>query len=211
MTLGVIIGTGTGGGIVIDRRVIEGRNGVGGEWGHNPLPWPSADESPGALCYCGRRGCIETFLSGPGLSADFERATGEAVGGEQLVGRAAGGDAAAEAALVRYEHRMARALASIINVLDPDVIVLGGGLSNIQRLYKRVPALWGDWVFSDSVDTPLLKAAHGDASGVRGRRGSGRLDVRGSTFEVRRSTFGVRASTFRFSSIQGEWRGCGGR
>jgi fructokinase len=168
VVFGVIIGTGTGGGIVIDRRVIEGRNGVGGEWGHNPLPWPSADESPGALCYCGRRGCIETFLSGPGLSADFERATGEAVGGEQLVGRAAGGDAAAEAALVRYEHRMARALASIINVLDPDVIVLGGGLSNIQRLYKRVPALWGDWVFSDSVDTPLLKAAHGDASGVRG-------------------------------------------
>ena len=186
VVFGVIIGTGTGGGIVVDGQVIEGRNGVGGEWGHNPLPWPDAGEWPGRECYCGRRGCIETFLSGPGLVADWSSAELQPEGGshrkndvvsgfsrtaitaEAIVARALAGDAAAEAALTRYEQRMARALASIINVLDPDVIVLGGGLSNIDRLYHRVPSLWADWVFSDSVDTPLLRAAHGDASGVRG-------------------------------------------
>ena len=168
VVFGVIIGTGTGGGIVVDGRVLEGRNGVGGEWGHNALPWPEPSELPGPDCYCGRRGCIETFLSGPGLAGDFARATGELTPGEEVVRRAAGGNAPARQAIDRYEHRMARALASIINVLDPDAIVLGGGLSNVESLYERVPALWGRWVFSDRVDTPLLKAAHGDSSGVRG-------------------------------------------
>ncbi len=168
VVFGVIIGTGTGGGIVVDGRVIEGPNGVAGEWGHNALPWPGTAELPGPPCYCGRRGCIETYLSGPGLALDFEAATGERIASEEVVARAAAGDADACAALDRYEGRMARALASIINVLDPDVIVLGGGLSNIDRLYDRVPAQWQRWVFSDRVDTPLVRHAHGDSSGVRG-------------------------------------------
>jgi fructokinase len=168
VVFGVIIGTGTGGGIVVDGRVVEGRNGVAGEWGHNPLPWPEASELPGPPCYCGRSGCIETFLSGPGLAGDFARATGERASGEQVVARASAGHLAAAAALERYEHRMARALASIINVLDPDVIVLGGGLSNVERLYQNVPRIWDRWVFSDRVDTPLARATHGDSSGVRG-------------------------------------------
>ena len=168
VVFGVIIGTGTGGGVVVDRHVIEGRNGVGGEWGHNALPWPDPNELPGPSCYCGHHGCIETFLSGPGLAGDYARATGEAVRGEDVVTRAARGDGDAADALARYERRMARALASIINVIDPDVIVLGGGLSNIDRLYEAVPQLWGEWVFSDVVETPLVKAVHGDASGVRG-------------------------------------------
>jgi fructokinase len=148
--------------------VIEGRNRIAGEWGHNALPWPESSERPGPPCYCGRSGCIETFLSGPGLAADYARATGERIGSEEVVARAACGEAAASASLERYESRMARALASIINVLDPDVIVLGGGLSNIERLYENVPRLWGRWVFSDQVETPLVKAKHGDSSGVRG-------------------------------------------
>ena len=168
VVFGVIVGTGTGGGVVVNRRVIEGRNGVAGEWGHNAMPWPEPSELPGPACYCGRSGCIETFLSGPGLAADYARPTGETVTSEEVVSRAARGEAAANAAVGRYEHRMARALASIINVLDPDVIVLGGGLSNIDRLYNNVPRLWGSWVFSDRVDTPLVKAKHGDSSGVRG-------------------------------------------
>lgn len=168
VVFGVIVGTGTGGGVVVDRQVIEGRNGVAGEWGHNALPWPGPSELPGPPCYCGRSGCIETFLSGPGLAADYARAIGETIDGEQVVARAARGETAANAALERYEHRMARALASIINVLDPDIIVLGGGLSNIDRLYQNVPRLWGRWVFSDRVNTPLVKAKHGDSSGVRG-------------------------------------------
>jgi len=168
VVFGVIIGTGTGGGVVVDRQVIEGRNGVAGEWGHNALPWPEPSELPGPACYCGRAGCIETFLSGPGLAADYCRATGENLPGERIVARAAQGDPAASAALERYEHRMARGLASVINVIDPDVIVLGGGLSNIDRLYDNVPRLWHRWVFSDRVDTPLVKALHGDSSGVRG-------------------------------------------
>lgn len=168
VVFGVIVGTGTGGGIVVRRQVLTGPNAVAGEWGHNPLPWPDADESPGAACYCGRRGCIETFLSGPGLARDHERATGERAEAEVIAARAAEGDGPAESALRRYEARMARALASVINVLDPDVIVLGGGLSKLQRLYANVPALWGRWVFSDRVDTPLVAPRHGDASGVRG-------------------------------------------
>jgi fructokinase len=168
VVFGVIVGTGTGGGVVIDRQVIEGRNGVGGEWGHNALPWPEADELPGPPCYCGHHGCIETFLSGPALAAEYQRTTGDAARAEDVVARAARGDAAAADTLARYERRMARALASIINVIDPDVIVLGGGLSNIDRFYEAVPRLWGEWVFSDVVDTPLVKAVHGDSSGVRG-------------------------------------------
>lgn len=167
VVFGVIVGTGTGGGLVVDGRVVPGANGIAGEWGHNPLPWPEGDEWPGPSCYCGRTGCIETFLSGPGLSADYERQTGRRETAAAIAAAAAG-DAAAEAALVRYERRMARALAGIINVIDPDVIVLGGGLSHLQRLYDRVPGLWTPFVFSDIVVTRLARARHGDSSGVRG-------------------------------------------
>jgi fructokinase len=168
VVFGVIVGTGTGGGIVVRRQVLTGPNAVAGEWGHNPLPWPDADELPGVPCYCGRSGCIETFLSGPGLAADHERVTGVRLGGEQIAALADAGDAMAEATLRRYERRMARALASVINVVDPDVIVLGGGLSKLGRLYVNVPAQWARWVFSDRVDTRLTAPRHGDASGVRG-------------------------------------------
>ncbi len=168
VVFGVIIGTGVGGGIVVDGRPMLGRNAVAGEWGHNPLPWPSVGELPGPDCYCGARGCIETFLSGAGLSRDFEAASGQQLEAAQIVRLAGRGDDAAEACLQRYESRMARSLAHIINVLDPDVIVLGGGLSKIGRLYQNVPALWGRWVFSDRVDTLLLPPVHGDSSGVRG-------------------------------------------
>jgi fructokinase len=165
---GVIIGTGAGGGIVVDRRVLQGRHRIAGEWGHNPLPWPRDDEHPGPACYCGRRGCIETFVSGPGLSAAYAALANQQVEARQIPSLAAAGDSRAARALDLYEGRLARALASIINVLDPDVIVLGGGLSNIQRLYTNVRALWQPFVFSDSVDTPLVQAHFGDSSGVRG-------------------------------------------
>jgi fructokinase len=168
VVFGVILGTGTGGGVVVRGHGLTGPNGVAGEWGHNPLPWPEADEWPGRSCYCGRSGCIETFLSGPGFSADFRSATGRVLTSEQIVGEAAGGDGQAAAALDQYERRLARALASVINLLDPDVIVLGGGLSKLGRLYDRVPPLWAHWVFSDRVDTRLVPPLHGDASGVRG-------------------------------------------
>ncbi|HPK72981.1 MAG TPA: ROK family protein [Vicinamibacterales bacterium] len=168
VVFGVIVGTGTGGGVVVRRQVLTGVNAIAGEWGHNPLPWATADELPGAPCYCGRTGCIETVLSGPGMARDHAAATGESIGSEEVAARAGRGDAAAEATLRRYEHRMARSLAAIINVLDPDVIVLGGGLSKLGRLYANVPGLWGEWVFSDRVDTRLVPPRHGDASGVRG-------------------------------------------
>ena len=170
VVFGVIVGTGTGGGVVVDRRVLVGPNAVAGEWGHNPLPWPLPDELPGHPCYCGLSGCIETFLSGAGLQrADAaERHVEPGRSPVEIARQAASGDASAAAVLDRYCHRMARALATIINVLDPDAIVLGGGLSNIDHLYTRVPQLWGRWVFSDAVTTPLLKAQHGDSSGVRG-------------------------------------------
>jgi fructokinase len=164
----VIIGTGTGGGLVVNGRTVVGANAIGGEWGHNPLPWPRPDEWPGPPCYCGRTGCIETFLSGPGMSRDHERTTGERFDADAIANRAAQGNEHACATLERYEHRLARGLASIINVVDPDVIVLGGGLSNIDRLYARVPALWGEYVFSDHVATRLVRARYGDSSGVRG-------------------------------------------
>jgi len=168
VVFGVIIGTGTGGGIVVGGRLLTGPNAVAGEWGHNPLPWATGNELPGVDCYCGQRGCIETFLSGPGLARDHAQVTGERLASEVVVARAADGDQAAESTLRRYEARLARALASIINVLDPDVIVLGGGLSNLTRLYASVPSAWGAWVFSDRVDTKLVPPRHGDASGVRG-------------------------------------------
>ncbi|MBK6404072.1 MAG: ROK family protein [Holophagales bacterium] len=165
---GVIVGTGTGGGIVVNGQVRTGPNAIAGEWGHNPLPWALEDEQPGPACWCGKYGCIETFLSGPGLSRDHLAATGEARSAAELAVAAATGDAGATATLTRHTHRMARALASVVNVLDPDVIVLGGGLSNLAPLYDEVPRLWGRWVFSDRVDTPLRPPRWGDSSGVRG-------------------------------------------
>jgi fructokinase len=168
VVFGVIIGTGTGGGIAVRQQIVTGPNAIAGEWGHNPLPWPGPEEWPGGPCYCGRRGCIETFLSGPGLARDHEQAFGVRLSGEAIAALADGGDADADATLRRYEGRMARALASVINVLDPDVIVLGGGLSKLTRLYEHVPAQWAPWVFSDRVDTRLAAPRHGDASGVRG-------------------------------------------
>ena len=165
---GAIIGTGTGGGVVVDRKPLGGLNGIAGEWGHNPLPWPEdGEERLAPTCWCGKKGCIETFLSGPGLKRDHASVTGEALEPEEIVRRAAGDDAC-EDSLRRYEGRMARALASLVNVLDPDVIVLGGGLSNLSRLYQRVPVLLARWVFSDRIDTPIVPPVHGDASGARG-------------------------------------------
>jgi fructokinase len=168
IVFGVILGTGTGGGVVVDGHVLTGANAIAGEWGHNPLPWPTDDERPGPECYCGRRGCIETFLSGPGLSRDHEAATGARLPGPRIVELAGQGDVAARQTLARYVGRLARGLASIVNVLDPDVIVLGGGLSRIADLYDAVPRQWGRWVFSDRVATRLVPPRFGDASGVRG-------------------------------------------
>lgn len=165
---GVILGTGTGGGIVIDGRVLRGANAIAGEWGHNPLPWPEPSELPGPDCYCGRRGCIETFLSGPGLAREYETCTGEATDAIRIGERATAGEPAALGALERYRQRMARALASVINVVDPDVIVLGGGLSYLPGLCEEVPRLWSNFVFSDAVVTELVCARFGDSSGVRG-------------------------------------------
>jgi len=169
IVFGVILGTGTGGGVVVNGHAVEGLNRIAGEWGHNPLPWPRDDERPGPACYCGRSGCIETFLSGGGLAATYAAVAKAGLAANDIARLAAGGDRLASKALDIYEGRLARALASIINVLDPDVIVLGGGLSNIDRLYANVPALWQRFVFSDGpVDTRLLPPRHGDSSGVRG-------------------------------------------
>ena len=168
VVFGVILGTGVGGGVFIHGRVLEGVNAIAGEWGHNPLPWPETAEWPGPVCYCGKAGCIETFLSGPGLARDHEGASGEKLTADEIARRARTGDAAAAETMTCYERRLARALASVINVLDPHVIVLGGGLSNIERLYTNVPLLWGEWVFSDVVRTRLVPNYHGDSSGVRG-------------------------------------------
>ncbi|MBP1612368.1 MAG: transcriptional regulator [Acidobacteria bacterium] len=172
VVFGVILGTGVGGGIVVDGRLLAGPNAIAGEWGHNPLPWPQDGERPGPPCYCGRAGCIETFLSGPGLARDHARAEGLAEGAAlpapEIVARAGAGDAGCRRALERHAERLARALAHVINLLDPHAIVLGGGLSGLPSLYERVPALWTRWVFSDRVDTRLLPPLHGDASGVRG-------------------------------------------
>ncbi|WP_247878190.1 ROK family protein [Azospirillum sp. TSO22-1] len=163
-----ILGTGCGGGIVVHGRPLSGRNAVAGEWGHSPLPWPADGERPGPTCYCGKAGCLETFVSGPGVAADHRRATGESLGAEEIAARAAGGDAACCATLDRLCGRLARGLATVVNLLDPDVIVLGGGLSNVEALYGALPPLIEHWSFSDRIDTPVRRAVHGDSSGVRG-------------------------------------------
>jgi fructokinase len=199
VVFGVIVGTGTGAGVWVGGDVISGPNGIAGEWGHNSLPWPDGEETPGPPCYCGKRGCIETFLSGPGMAADHERHTGRRDSAPAIAAAALAGDAASIDTLARYEHRMARALAGVINVLDPDVIVLGGGMSNIERLYEGVPRIWAEYVFGATNSTPnsqvpnsqasnlqipnsqtpkpqdlepvrtrLVRARHGDSSGVRG-------------------------------------------
>lgn len=165
---GVIIGTGTGGGIVINKRVLTGCNAIAGEWGHNALPWITEDEHPGSRCYCGKYGCIETFLSGPGMSKHHENMTGECLTAEQIAQQAQQGNEACERTLRIYEDRVARALASVVNVVDPNVIVLGGGLSKLERLYTNVPKKWGQYIFSDVVNTQLLPPKYGDSSGVRG-------------------------------------------
>jgi fructokinase len=168
VVFGIILGTGVGAGIVVRGEVLDGPNAIAGEWGHNPLPWPRDDERPGTMCFCGRAGCIETWVSGTGIERDHLRVAGVALRAPEIVTGAAAGDAACEATLRRYEERLARALAHVINLLDPDVIVVGGGMSNVERLYASVPALWGPWVFSDRVDTRLVRNRHGDSSGVRG-------------------------------------------
>jgi fructokinase len=183
IVFGVIVGTGTGAGVVVNGRVLVGANAIAGEWGHNPLPAPLDDERPGPPCYCGRCGCIETFLSGPAMEREYRamRESGDSAhamredaadladaDAAEIARRARARDPIASAILDRYADRMARSLASVINVLDPDVIVLGGGLSNIDALYSAVPARWGRYVFSDRVDTRLVRPIHGDSSGVRG-------------------------------------------
>lgn len=168
VVFGVILGTGVGAGIVVNGHILTGPNGIAGEWGHNPLPWPEAHELPGPQCYCGKHGCIETFLSGTGMTKLHRIETGILLSAEEIVARAEQGDAACERSLQTYENRLARSLAHVINILDPDVIVLGGGMSNIERLYTNVPEIWGRWVFSDRVDTKLVKHRFGDSSGVRG-------------------------------------------
>jgi len=191
VVFGVILGTGVGAGIVVNGHILIGPNGIAGEWGHNPLPWPQADELSVPQCYCGKQGCIETFLSGPGMAKLHEIDNKESVRPElvegkdsvcvstgstrtellssaEIMARAEQGDAACERSLQTYENRLARSLAHVINILDPDTIVLGGGMSNIERLYTNVPELWGNWVFSDRVDTRLVKHHFGDSSGVRG-------------------------------------------
>jgi fructokinase len=165
----VIMGTGCGGGVAVGGRVHVGPNGVAGEWGHNPLPWATADELPGPECYCGQRGCIEKWISGTGLARDHFAVTGVRLDGPEIVAAAAAGDAAAEASMVRLEDRAGRAMASIVNLLDPDVIVIGGGLSKLDRLYAHLPGLIARHLFGGGeLATPVLKAKHGDASGVRG-------------------------------------------
>ena len=168
VVFGAILGTGVGAGIVVRGRVLDGPNAIAGEWGHNPLPWPRDDERPGPSCFCGHEGCIETWLSGPGLANDHRRVTGSALAAADIAAGAAADDPACAATVARYEERLARSLAHVINILDPDVIVLGGGMSNVDRLCVNVPKLWGAWVFTDRVDTRLVKNMHGDSSGVRG-------------------------------------------
>ena len=168
IVFGAILGTGVGGGVVVRGQLLPGCNAIAGEWGHSPLPWPRDEERPGARCYCGKDGCTETFLSGGALSRDHRHATGEGVAAPEIAARAEAGDAAAEATMQRYEDRLARALACMINLVDPHVVVLGGGLGQIQRLYRTVPNMWSRYVFSDEVATRLVPPRFGDSSGVRG-------------------------------------------
>ena len=162
VVFGVILGTGVGGGVVVRGEVLTGVNAIAGEWGHNPLPLPTPEDLPLRECYCRRRGCIEAYLSGPSLARDHELATGERIAPESIAARGH------EATMARYEERLARALGTVINLIDPDVVVLGGGLSNVKRLYDNVPRIWGRYIFSDVVATRLLPPVHGDSSGVRG-------------------------------------------
>ena len=170
VVFGVIIGTGTGGGVYVRGQSLIGANAIAGEWGHNPLPWPTQDELPGRECYCGKCGCIETWLSGPGFATDHKLRNYQAnnITAKDIVALAEQGDQYAQKSLRFYEERLAKSLASIINVIDPDVIVLGGGMSNIKELYTTVPKLWGEYVFSDQVATKLVAPKYGDSSGVRG-------------------------------------------
>ena len=170
----VILGTGVGGGIVVNGKVLTGPNAIAGEWGHAPLPWPLDDERPGPACYCGLSGCIETWLAGPSFVKDHERVTGDFLQAPEIAARAQGGDEAAKASIARYCDRLARGLAVIINVLDPEVIVLAGGMSNVRQLYRDVPPLFTRYVFSDTVETKLLPPVHGDSTGVRGAAWLGR-------------------------------------
>jgi fructokinase len=165
---GVILGTGVGGGLAVRRRIIVGANAIAGEWGHNPLPWSAPDEIPGPPCYCGRSGCLESYLSGPALAADHYRWSARSFNAAEIAAAAQSGDPQCRATLERYTHRLARGLAAVINLFDPDAIVLGGGLSGISALYDEIPRLWGRYVFSDRVVTRLLRPVHGDSSGVRG-------------------------------------------
>jgi fructokinase len=168
VVFGVILGTGVGGGIVVDGTALIGVNQIAGEWGHNPLPWPTGDESPGPKCYCGRRGCIEAFLSGPSLGRDHERVTGKKASTREIVLGASEGEPGATATMLRYYDRLARSLATVINILDPDVIVLGGGMSNVEGLAEAAQARLEGYVFSDTIDTKIVHNMHGDSSGVRG-------------------------------------------
>lgn len=168
VVFGVVLGTGCGGGLAVDGKVHDGRNGVAGEWGHTTLPWMRAEEFPGPECYCGYKGCIEMWISGTGLEADYQRATKTKLSGKEIIARCEAGEAAAVASLERYEDRLTRSLAQVINILDPDVIVLGGGVSQVPRLYQNVPKRLKEYVFGREADTPVLIAKHGDASGVRG-------------------------------------------
>ncbi len=168
VVFGVILGTGVGGGIVIGKELIAGHNKIAGEWGHNPLPWATESERPGAPCYCGKSGCVETFLSGAGLARDYRSRTGKHLTAEEIALAASGGDKSAKECLTVYQDRLARSLSVVINLLDPNVIVLGGGLSNIVQLYAGLSSLTEIYTFSDGLDTPIVRAAHGDSSGVRG-------------------------------------------
>jgi fructokinase len=168
VVFGVILGTGVGGGVVVGGQLLSGPNAIAGEWGHNSLPWPNAQELPGPQCYCGKRGCIETYCSGPGLVRDFAGQAQPSLTAREVIAAAEQGSPLAEQALQRYEERLAKSLASVINVIDPDMIVLGGGLSNVRRLYHTLPRLISKYAFSDRICTPLVPARYGDASGVRG-------------------------------------------
>ena len=167
VVFGAILGTGCGGGLVVNKELIIGSNGIGGEWGHNPLPWPNDEELNSRPCFCGQRGCLETWISGTGLAADHRAVTGHSLTAKAIVANASQ-EPTCEASVARYEDRLARALAQVINLLDPDIIVLGGGLSNLVRLYENVPARWAPYIFSDAIKTRLCPPRYGDASGVRG-------------------------------------------
>ena len=168
VVFGVILGTGVGGGLYLQGGALVGQHAIAGEWGHNPLPWPTDEERPGPACYCGKAGCVETWLSGPGMARDHRSTTGEQLDAAAIVARAEAGDASCQATMERYIDRLARSLAQVINIVDPEVIVLGGGLSQVAALYAAVPERLGRYVFSDHVATPIVPPKHGDASGVRG-------------------------------------------